>query len=186
MKSYASIVNFELETSFTIEKDSTFYCKRHFLKIVRMKIFLLLTLLYFITSVAGYQKNPSLNNIHDTTSQKLKDKYSCNDNQSWCIPQDYQNDEEPWKFRHLSNSTLPFNYHFIFNILEIEEINDMTQEITIHYYLRVKWKETRLIVDQNHTEWKSSDRKGGALSYQSDILKTLWTPDLEISGLKKI
>ena len=47
-----------------------------------------------MTSVQGYKKHLSSNNIYETTSEKLKDQYTCNGNQSWCIPQNYQVDHQ--------------------------------------------------------------------------------------------
>ena len=150
-----------------------------------MKTIFLFPLIRFIISVNAYQNNLSLTNTHDETAQKVVDAFICKNNRSWCTTSNYQKNEEPWKFRHFSNSVLPFNYQFIFNIVEIEEINDITQTISINFYFRITWKEPRLIIDQNHSEWQISDRNSGALSYQSDILDILWTPDLEISRLKE-
>ena len=146
---------------------------------------LMVLLIFYLTSCLKIiSATEELNNA--TSSTKEVGSFMCQEDKSaaWCIPSDYVNGDEPWKYRHLSNSSLPFTYHYIFNILEVEEINDETQTITIAYYFRIKWKEPRLIVNANHNDWGNSDRKGGALSYQSKILKNFWTPDLEIMGLK--
>ena len=139
---------------------------------------------FFIILIKSVLGNVKLNN--NSSSTKGISSIICNDEEStaWCIPQDYNSGYEPWKYRHLSNSSLPFTYHYIFNILEVEEINDKTQTISIAYYFRIKWKEPRLVVDPKHEEWSNSDRKGGGLSYQSNILTKFWTPDLEVMGLK--
>ena len=125
-----------------------------------------------------------LNNV--TSSIKEVSTVVCHDDKpaAWCIPSDYSTGDEPWKYRQSSNTSLPFTYDYIFNILEVEEINDQTQTISVAYYFRIKWMEPRLMIDPNHVEWSNSDRSGGALSYQSKILKSFWTPDLEIMGLK--
>ena len=151
-----------------------------------MKDILLITNVTFclIISVKCVLANLSLNNI--TSSVKGMSSMTCQDDKStpWCIPPDYKTGEEPWKYRHLSNLSLPFTYHFIFNILEVEAISDKMQTVSIAYYFRIRWMEPRLKINPDHREWSNSDRKGGALSYQSNILKRFWTPDLEIMGLK--
>ena len=40
----------------------------------------------------------------------------------WCIPPNLNTDIEPWKFKEKNNSSLPWNYHYTFNILEVEEV----------------------------------------------------------------
>ena len=103
-----------------------------------MSSFILLSIICCIRCVRGSQKPDLLNNIESSVSEEVIDSYICKANQSWCIPTDYHKGEEPWKFRQLSNSDLPFNYEFFFYILEVEQISDMDQTITISYYFRVK------------------------------------------------
>ena len=150
-----------------------------------MNTLILFAIICDISFVRGSQKPALLNNIEFMVSEEVMASYICKANQSWCIPPDYHKEEEPWKFRHFSNSDLPFNYEFFFYILEVEQINDMDQTITISYYFRVKWMEPRLFIDKDHSDWNKTDRISGALSYQTSILKIFWVPDLEINRLKK-
>ena len=145
---------------------------------------MMLVIFYVIFFVKSIMASVRLNNV--TSSIIEVSTVVCHDDKptAWCIPSDYSTGDEPWKHRKFSNLSLPFTYDYIFNILEVEEINDQTQTISVAYYFRIKWKEPRLMIDPNHDEWSNSDRNGGALSYQSKILKSFWTPDLEIMGLK--
>ena len=150
-----------------------------------MNTFILFVIIYYISFVRGSLKPALLNNIESSASEEVINAHICKANQSWCVPADYHKGEEPWKYRLLSNSDLPFNYEFFFYILEVEQINDMDQTITISYYFRVKWMEPRLFIDKDHSDWNETDRISGALSYQTSILKIFWVPDLEINRLKK-
>lgn len=150
-----------------------------------MNTFILFIIICYISFVTGSQKRALSNNIEPIVFKEVMDSYICIANQSWCIPADYHKKEEPWKFRRFSNSDLPFNYEFFFYILEVEQINDMDQTITISYYFRIKWMEPRLFIDKDHSDWNKTDRISGALSYQTSILKIFWVPDLEINRLKK-
>ena len=152
-----------------------------------LKIILLLKT-YSLTSVYAVVHNYTSNNKYchlEKCIDKPENTYMCKENKSlaWCIPIDYKKGDEPWKYRNITNSSLPWNYHFIFNILEVEEVNDKMQTVSIALYFRIKWKEPRLKIDHNHLDWSTSDRKGGGLSYQSEIIEKVWNPDLEIFGL---
>ena len=76
---------------------------------------------------------------------------------SWCIPYDYNNEVEPWKYRQLTNSSLPWKYEYTFEILDVREVDDNTQMITIGMYFYVGWHEPRLQINSKTKEWSTSD-----------------------------
>ena len=98
----------------------------------------------------------------------------------WCIPTTLDTEIEPWKFKDKDNLSLPWNYHYTFNILEVEEINDKMQTISIVMYFRIKWMEPRLEINHHSEDWAD-----GGLSYPATILDKLWYPDLEIDGIER-
>ena len=147
-----------------------------------LKIFLILHI-HVEISVDAFLQNTKL---YNKDNRIVDFSYTCRENTSlpWCISIDYKKEHEPWEYRYLTNTSLPWKYYYDFNILEVEQVNDMMQTVSIAMYFRIKWKEPRMKIKNNHLDWTKSDRKGGGLSYHPEILETFWTPDLEILGLK--
>ena len=147
-----------------------------FLK-VYLQIFLLIHLNYFQTLILVQGKNVS-NKDYD-----LRHVSKCEEDKtySWSIPFDYDKHVEPWKFREKTNFSLPWMYDFNFDVLDIKQVNDLTQTITIMMYLRIKWLEPRLEINGSSIEWIQDN---SALSYSPQLLKHLWYPDLEVYGVE--
>ena len=103
----------------------------------------------------------------------------------WCIPTTLDTEIEPWKFKDKDNLSLPWNYNYTFNILEVEGVNDKMQTISIVMYFRIKWMEPRLEINHHSEEWNETDWADGGLSYPAAILDKLWYPDLEIDGIER-
>ena len=122
-------------------------------------------------------------NISNNKNDNLKYVSTCEKDisYSWCIPSNYDNNIEPWKYRANTNTTLPWNYHFEFSILDVKAINDLAQTITIMMYLRMNWLEPRLEINESSKEWIQNNT---SLSYTPQLLKHLWYPDLEIYGVE--
>ena len=80
-----------------------------------------------------------------------------------------------------TNFSLPWMYNFNFDVLDIKQVNDLTQTITIMMYLRIKWLEPRLEINGSSIEWIKDT---SALSYSPQLLKHLWYPDLEVYGVE--
>ena len=55
-------------------------------------------------------------NAHDAVRTNLKQSITCKKDEAiaWCLPQDYNEHIEPWKYRHMTKTTLPWNYFFRF------------------------------------------------------------------------
>ena len=116
----------------------------------------------------------------------LKNDNVCRNNQTfvWCIPWDYNNREEPWRYRSIINASFPWNYHFKFNIFDVQEVNDKKQTVGISMYFGIKWREPRLFINESASDW--NDTKYGLLDtvdIAPEVLKNLWNPDLEIYGM---
>ena len=129
------------------------------------------------------------NNNHQTVSTFTPYKtneYTCVDNEQfvWCIPKLYNTGKEPWRYRHLTNTSFPWMYEFYFWILDVQEVNDELQTVSISMYLIVKWLEPRLIINASAADWK--DIKFGSpdvVTVSPEVLQHLWKPDLEIIGM---
>ena len=104
----------------------------------------------------------------------------------WCVPKDYDNWKEPWRYRQLSEfPEFPWVYRFKFGIREVEKINDHKQTLTITTYFRLTWHEPRLKINKTSLEWK--DTKFGSpdkVNIPPDFLSALWKPDLEVYGME--
>ena len=98
----------------------------------------------------------------------------------WCIPFDYNKDIEPWKYRAMTNSTLPWYYEFYFHIFDIQEVNDLQQTITLDLYFDTRWFEPRLETNSTAEDWVNEESVKGFISIPLKNLENLWFPDLEI------
>ena len=102
---------------------------------------------------------------------------------AWNIPSDYDSDQEPWHFRHLTNSTIPWNYHFVFSIFEIQEIDDKKRTILLNMYFIIYWLEPRIEINSTAMDW--TDKSNGNMSFiPLSQMDRFWYPDLEIYGMK--
>ena len=130
-----------------------------------MKIyFLLLPYLYLIShwQLTAVDCSMQLNNENGTLTMTnsiirydhryLKD--SENDvPHVWCIPQDYSNREEPWRYKQLMNASFPWRYKFRFQIFDIQEVNDSKQTVSISMYFIIKWLEPRIVINETARDW---------------------------------
>ena len=107
---------------------------------------------------------------------------------SWCLPEDYNKEISPWHFRQLTNSKLPWFYFFEFNIIDIHEVNDQTQTVTLEMLFKVKWYEPRILVNVTSAEWKEQTIKVDGEDYVGipiSQMQEFWIPDIEVYRLKK-
>mgnify|MGYP007048507045 CR=1 FL=1 len=63
----------------------------------------------------GSNTNKNLNRVVQQTDSYGHQDHTCKDVEqvSCCLPIDYDKSQEPWKYRHLTNVTLPWYYHFV-------------------------------------------------------------------------
>ena len=80
---------------------------------------------------------------------------------------------------------VPFHFgHFKFLLVDVKEVNDKKQTITISMYLIVSWLEPRLEINSTAEDWKELQSGPlGGLYLPVDVLKHLWNPPLGILGL---
>ena len=114
---------------------------------------------------------------HDVTCKQ--DKPSV-----WCLPVDYDKKIEPWNYRHISNTSLPWYYYFDFYIFEVQEVSDQHQTITLEMYFIIKWFEPRLEINLNASNAPSSLAGNNYISIPLEDMNHFWYPDLELYGLK--
>ena len=103
----------------------------------------------------------------------------------WCIPEDYSNREEPWRYKNLVNATFPWKYEFRFQIFDIQEVDDRKQTVAISMYFIIKWLEPRIIINETAADW--NDIKYGlvdTVDISPELLGVFWNPDLEIYGME--
>ena len=156
--------------------------------IAQVEGFFILLYILLCISVNAIQDTVTLDNKINLLLESMNEShnsYTCKRNKSaaWCIPLDFHRTDEPWKYRHITNTSMPWKYHFTFNILDVKEVNDKMQTITIMMYLRIKWMEPRLKINESASYW--SERRLGTPEISPDILQYLWYPDLEIYGIER-
>ena len=170
------------QVSVIIRKMNTF-CQLFFIS------FFISNLFYF--GVKAEELNVRTNNKDQHNSQSIqysKNKHTCIKNQEfvWCIPLDYDDGKEPWRYRHITNTSFPWNYHFKFHIFDVKQVNDKTQTLGISMYFIITWLEPRLKINQMAPEWNDTTfGSQGAVDISPDVLNYLWNPDLEIYGMEE-
>ena len=103
----------------------------------------------------------------------------------WCIPHDYSNRDEPWRYKKLVNASFPWRYQFRFQIFDIQEVNDSKQTVSISMYFIVKWLEPRIVINEAALDW--NDIKYGlvdTVDISPKFLSVFWNPDLEVYGME--
>ena len=102
---------------------------------------------------------------------------------AWDLPSDYDRHSEPWNYKHLTNSTMPWNYHFVFSVFEIQEIDDEKRTILLNMYFIMYWLEPRIKINSTAIDW-IADKNGNMSFIPLDEMEQFWYPDLEIYAMK--
>ena len=140
------------------------------------------------TSNVGFDLNKKTEPFNEfQQSRNFQNSLKCSNEEvmSWCIPDEYDKEIEPWKYRSLTNSTLPWNYHFKFHIYDIQEVDDQKQTISLNMYFRIKWMEPRLVINDDAVDWNDLELNSqNEINVAPEFLKYLWYPDLEILGVE--
>ena len=140
------------------------------------------------TSSVGLEinkKHQLFNEFKPSSNYQNSHKCSNNEIMSWCIPDEYDKEIEPWKYRSLTNSSFPWNYHFKFHIYDIQEVDDQKQTISLNMYFRIKWMEPRLVINVEAEDWNDLESSfKNEINVAPEFLKYLWYPDLEILGVE--
>ena len=134
-----------------------------------------------------YALNKKSSPLHGEPQSYIKRDYTCRQHQSfgWCLPFDYDNQDEPWKYKQITNSSLPWYYHFYFYIFEIQEVDDQKRIIALNMYFIVKWFEPRLHINVTTTDWyDAANIKRNYIPIPLEHMENFWYPDLDIPGIK--
>ena len=101
-------------------------------------------------------KNAYLGTIND---------HICGNNptSTWCIPPDYTKNIEPWHYRDKINYSLPWYYYIHLDVIEIQDVSDIKQAITIDLYYNIKWYEPRIILD-----FSSAGKRNGLIKVDGE------------------
>ena len=116
----------------------------------------LLLIMYLIVNMTAARENhvsydnKSINKFQTTSPMSCDEQTGF----AWCLPKDYNDKIPPWKFRKLTNLTLPWLYFFDFHIFDIHEVDDQAQTVTLEMFFKIKWYEPRIVVNDTSNEWK--------------------------------
>ena len=138
-----------------------------------------------LTMKYGIRSNIEQNFENDMFKSNLR-KRSTSENDlssAWYLPSDYDPDLEPWNFRQLTNSSMPWNYHFIYSIFEIQEIDDQKRTILLNMYFIIYWLEPRIEINSTAMDW-TDDTNGNMSFIPLGQMDRFWYPDLEIYKMK--
>ena len=103
---------------------------------------------------------------------------------AWSLPASYDNNMEPWTYRNQSNLDLPWNYDFIFSIIEIEKVDDKERTVYLSMYFIIKWLEPRIIINESAPDWYDHTKSNWSF-VPIDYRDRFWYPDLDIHQMKK-
>jgi len=92
----------------------------------------------------------------------------------FCLPHYYRKDVIP-----PTAEGQPLTVYFKLPVSEISEIDDHKSIITIRLSYKLKWKETRMVINQ------TADWSGGEINISPDNIELFWTPDVIIHDLVK-
>ena len=109
----------------------------------------------------------------------------CKKNQPfvWCLPPDYNKNVQPWKYRSLTNSTMPWNYDFSFKVFDVQEIHEFDRTLQIDLYFGIFWEEPRLQINATAVDEDKEAHIAGFIGIPMNYFEYIWLPDLEIFGL---
>ena len=155
-------------------------------------VFLSHLLLFVVTSleaVAMTKKDNELYSEIDIFSTNSEHSLICKKDRDFarCINPEYEKDIGPWRYRHLTNLTLPWYLHYYFTIFDVLEVDDQKQTISLDMYMKIKWLEPRLSINTSSGIWNERAIKLDGEDYVSiplEDMKHFWIPDLEISWLE--
>ena len=152
------------------------------LKLKPLFLIIIVPIMYVRAENNNYQK------LTKYTNDKPNEE-ACVENKSfvWCIPKGYSSRKEAWRYRNITNTSLPWIYHFKFDIYDVQEVNDKKQTIRTSMHVEISWLEPRLIINSNAPDW--NDTMFGSpneVDISPEILKQLWTPDLLIYGMESL
>ena len=152
----------------------------NFIKLLGRITYLFFFNVYFLLIDASMSNNLVYSQDHTSFTPQSSVVCTENDTYAWCLPPNYKRDAAPWIYRHLTNTTKPWNYHFNFYIYDVHEIDERFQTLKISMYCDLTWHEPRLRTNKSANEW----REGDYISTSTLNSKYFWRPDLDIYGVE--
>ena len=128
-------------------------------------------------------------NCIGTNKMNYDPHITCKENLKFamCLPLDYDNQVEPWKYRHLTNLTLPWYYDYGYTIHDVQEVNDKEQTLSLDIYFKLNWIDPRIQVNITSVQWKQDAVYiDGEEHVPIPIgeLQNFWIPDPETHAMK--
>ena len=150
---------------------------------------------YFLTVALllnfSYRRVLGGNNIinlnNNSNPSNLRHEHLCINGQvlDWCIPLDYNDRNEPWRYKEIIQATFPWTYEFKFFIFDIQEVDDEKQTVSLSMYFTIAWLEPRIEINETAAAW--DDTTYGlpdTIDIAPEVMKYFWNPDLEIYGME--
>ena len=159
-----------------------------------LSVLFLLILPFYQTFIAAILEDEANNDLffHENAKavKSVEHKRLCYQEPqlTWCLPQTYDKEVAPWKYRFDKNDSLPFDYHFTFIIREVQEVDDLKQAVKIDMYFIVAWYDPRITINDTMTEIEPAatnigHHTGEFVPVSFKHLMKLWTPDIEVYGM---
>ena len=148
---------------------------------------------YTVVNVLANEKiNIETNKNNDilTRLMNLNQNNTCIENQTaaWCLPQDYDQEKEPWKFRNVINMSMPWFYYLHYKVFDLREVDDTQQTVALDLNFKIKWYEPRIEINFTDAILKEQVTRIDKEDHINLPLKTFrdfWIPDSEIYSIKK-
>ena len=110
------------------------------------------------------------------TSVRGQETYCDDDNQKFCLPENYFKSELPVEpgVNDISVSI---------DIDEVLSVNDKDMSITIACYFNIKWNDKRIIIDSRYVELDPPTNLDIFRPANLELIKSLWMPNIFIYNL---
>ena len=112
--------------------------------------------------------------VNSTTQSRV-----CAKGNSICIPQNYSKFDIPNETKTVVNVGI--------DIKDIPKIDDLDFSVTLNAFFVVRWKDERLVIDQEKIlqSWKAHNDVNTWIPVDVSFIKEFWLPDAEILNLKE-
>ena len=99
-------------------------------------VFLCFTFYYICPAKEIFLQETNNKSCHQLENKYSQQQMVCNKARlfTWCLPDCYNKDIEPWVNLDLGNAALPFYYNFEFVISSIHEVNDFEGTLIIEMF----------------------------------------------------
>ena len=92
----------------------------------------------------------------------------------FCMPRDYDKDKIP-------PTEGPLDIVVDIWVFEVSRIDDLSLSMTFELYFDLKWRESRLVINESSPDWGPDGQYMGSTNFVADM----WLPDIQIINLKQ-